>query len=275
MSNGAALGLYSWLFVPATRPDRIAKAMKSEAYAVIIDLEDAVPLVDKQMARAHAFAEAEWQTGPKRALRINSLGSHTGLADIVAVLKGESHFAFLVLPKVEYARDLLLVDEWLTAGRFDTQLIALIETARGLDAAFAIARSTKRLAALLFGAADMAADLASRPSWEPMLFARSHVVAACARAGIPAIDSPFFGIADDIGVRDEANRSAALGFHAKSAIHPTQLPGINSAFAPSEADLEEARRILVENEKGAASLDGNMVDEAVARRARRILRDVG
>ncbi len=92
-------------------------------------------------------------------------------------------------------------------------------------------------------------------------------------AGVPAIDSPFFGIADDIALRDEASRSAGLGFHAKSAIHPSQLPGIKSAFTPSEAELKEARRVLVENEKGAASLDGNMVDEAVARRARRILRD--
>jgi (S)-citramalyl-CoA lyase len=169
--------------VPATRPDRIVKAMKSEADAVIIDLEDAVSLADKQMARANALAGTELQTGAKRALRINSLGSHAGLADISAVVNSDIHFDFLVLPKVEYARDLLLVDEWLTAGQFDTQLIALIETARGLDAVCAIARSTKRLAALMFGAADMAADLAARPSWEPMLFARSRVVAACAGRG--------------------------------------------------------------------------------------------
>jgi len=149
------------------------------------------------------------------------LGSHAGLADISAVVNSDIHFDFLVLPKVECARDLLLVDEWLTAGRFDIQLIALIETARGLDTVCAIARSTKWLVALLFGAADMAADLEARPSWEPMLFARSRVVAACAGVGVPAIDSPFFGIADDIALRDEASRSAALGFYAKSAIHPS------------------------------------------------------
>jgi (S)-citramalyl-CoA lyase len=272
MSNNAAWGLHSWLFVPATRPDRIAKAMASGADAVIIDLEDAVSLADKQRARANAFAATEPRMGAKRALRVNGLGCHEGLADISAVLNSELHFDFLVLPKVEYERDVLLVDEWLTAGRFDTQLIALIETAHGLEAVCAIARSTQRLAALLFGAADMAADLSSRPTWEPMLFARSRIVAACAGAGIPAIDSPFFGIADDTALREEASRSAALGFHAKAAIHPAQLPGIKSAFTPSEAELEEARRTLVENEKGAASLDGKMVDEAVARRARRILR---
>jgi (S)-citramalyl-CoA lyase len=267
----------SWLFTPATRPDRFGKAAASGADVCIVDLEDSVAPADKAEARRAALAHlAQPAAGPCRlALRINGLDRRFGLADLQALLEGGVCPDYLVLPKTESAAHLQILDRLLVEAGKATRLVALIESAQGLSACEAIAAATPRLDALLFGAADLSADLGAGTAWAPLAYARSRLVAACALAGVLAIDSPFFDVKDHEGLTQETSQAVALGFAGKAAIHPNQIAPINAALTPRPEEVAQARAILAENAKGVGVVQGQMVDEAVARKARRILAAAG
>jgi (S)-citramalyl-CoA lyase len=273
MNQTKPVRIRSWLFTPATRPDRFDKAAASGADVSIIDLEDSVAPADKAEARrtavAHLAQPAAGSSG--RALRMNGLDTRFGLADLQALLESSACPDYLVLPKTESAAHLQILDRLLAEAGKATRLVALIESAHGLGASEAIAASTPRLEALLFGAADMSADLGAGTAWAPLAYARSRLVAACALAGIVAIDSPFFDVKDPEGLTQETSEAVALGFAGKSAIHPNQIAPINAALTPRPEEVARARAILAENAKGVGVVQGQMVDEAVARKARRIL----
>ncbi|MGO4123840.1 itaconate degradation C-C-lyase RipC [Inquilinus sp. YAF38] len=277
MAQDRSRPMRSWLFTPATRPDRFAKAAEAGADVLIIDLEDAVAPADKPRARAAALGHlaAPAEAGPLRALRVNGLDTRAGLADLDALLGSAAAPDILVLPKAEGTGHLQILDRLLTAAGKAARLVGIIESARGLVAAEAIAAATPRLAGLMLGAADMAADLGAATAWEPLARARSRLVAACALAGVTPIDSPFFDLKDEAGLEREAAASVALGFAAKAAIHPAQLQAINRALTPTPDQVETARAILAENAKGVGTVGGLMIDEAVARKARRVLAAAG
>jgi (S)-citramalyl-CoA lyase len=136
-------------------------------------------------------------------------------------------------------------------------------------------KSDVRPAALLFGAADMAADLGAKTAWETLLFVRSRIVQVAASAGVIVVDSPFFDIRDLEGLKGETKAAQDLGFHGKAAIHPKQVSTINEVFAPSAEEVAKARQILAANQQGVGSVDHQMVDEAVARKARLVLERAG
>jgi len=277
MSPAGRRARRSWLFTPATRPDRFARAGEAGADVLIIDLEDAVAPGDKDRARAAALAhlDAGRGTAPIQALRVNGLRTRAGLDDLRLLLESRTGPEAVILPKVETPDEPRLVDAWLAEAGSPAALVALVESARGVEAAPEIARSTPRLSALMFGAADLAADLGAPAAWEPLLYARSRVVAAAAAAGIGAIDAPYFDLKDRAGQEAELRAAVALGFAAKAAIHPGQVAAINAALTPSAAAVAEAREILAQNAAGVGVVGGRMVDEAVARRARRILAAAG
>ena len=267
----------SWLFTPATRPERFAKASQAGADVAILDLEDAVAPGDKVRARTTAldYLADNPSDGALHALRINGLDTRAGISDLDALLGSEAAPDFLVLPKTETAGHLEILDRLLTAAGKATRLIGLIESARGLAAVEAIATGTPRLIGLMLGAADMAADLGATTAWGPLAFARGRLIAACALAGVSPIDAPFFNLHDEAGLKQEAAAAVALGFSAKAAIHPAQIGAINAALTPSAEAVERARAILAENAKGVGTVDGQMIDEAVARKARRTLASAG
>lgn len=275
-------GRRSWLFTPATKPDRFDRAAGAGADAVIVDLEDAVAPADKDAARRAAL---DWLSRPApqaasgggilRALRVNPPGTPFGLEDLLALVRSDARPDAVVVPKTESADVLRLVDRLFVEAGKPTPLVALIESARGLTEAAAIAQATPRLEALFFGAADYAADLGAEVAWEPLLHARCAVANAAALAGLTAIDSPFFAIADEEGLRRETAAAVRLGFSARAAIHPRQIPAINEALTPTAAQVAEARLILAENAKGVGVVAGRMIDEAVARKARRVLAAAG
>jgi len=277
MINQAAIRARSWLFTPATRPDRFAKAAAAGADVVILDLEDAVAPKDKAEARATAldYLAGNPADGALHALRINGLDTRSGISDLDALLGSRAAPNFLVLPKTETAGHLQILDRLLTAAGRTIRLIGLIESARGLAAVEAIATATPRLVGLMMGAADMAADLGAATAWEPLAYARSRLIAACALADVTPIDSPFFDIHNEDGLKQEVAAVVALGFAAKAAIHPAQIGAINAALTPSAEAVEKARAILAENAKGVGTVDGQMIDEAVARKARRTLAAAG
>jgi (S)-citramalyl-CoA lyase len=277
MINQVTIRARSWLFTPATHPERFGKAAAAGADVAILDLEDAVAPKDKTHALTVAldYLVAKPADGVRHALRINGLDTPAGISDLGALLSSKAAPDFLVLPKTETPGHLQILDRLLTATGKDARLIGLIESARGLSNVRPIAEATPRLAGLMLGAADMAADLGAATAWDPLVFARGELIAACALAGIMPIDAPFFDLHDADGLRREVAAAVAFGFAAKAAIHPAQIAAISAALTPSAEAVEKARAILAENAKGVGTVDGQMIDEAIARKARRTLAAAG
>ena len=268
----------SLLFVPGLRPELVAKADAAGPDLVCVDLEDAVAPDLKAQARAATFA-ALAQGVARRAelvVRINGLSTEAGLEDLTALLRAERPPAGIMVPKTRAAAELRLLDE-LVGGRSRLDALRLhviIETCDGLADALAIARSSPRIASLLFGAVDMSADLRCENAWEPLLYARSKVVHAAAAAGVDALDVPFLDLGDEAGLAREAAASAALGFGGKAAIHPRQLGAIHAAFTPTPAQIERARRIVAAyeaSETGLVVIEGRLIELPVVRSMYRLL----
>jgi citrate lyase beta subunit len=183
----------------------------------------------------------------------------------------------LMLPKVESLAEIDILCAHLSSDQEPVCVIPLIETARGLDQAAKIACHSA-VTALALGGADLSTDLNAEMTWEPMLFSRGRIVQAAAIGGIPAWDVPYLALDDAEGLDCETRAVRAMGFAAKLAIHPRQLPTVNAAFSPSAIELDRARRTVevFENAKGGAcSLDGQMIDMPVVIAARRILLRAG
>jgi citrate lyase beta subunit len=267
----------SLIFLPGDKPEMFAKALRTGADMVCVDLEDAVAPRDKATARARTmalFAEPQADDGVERLVRINSLRTADGLRDVSAILDAALPPPALMMTKVKTADEVRLLDELLAEGKAAIRLHVIVETNDGLDAAFAIARASPRIDSLLFGAVDMAAELRTEMSWETLLYARSRLVHAAAGAGIDLIDVPFLDLGDEAGLEAEAARAAALGFTGKGAIHPRQVPVINRRFSPAPEAVEHARRIVAAFEESASGLvvvDGKLIERPVLRSMARLV----
>ena len=276
-SRRSILSLKSWLFTPATKADRFGRAAEVHADALIIDLEDAVALSDKQKARTAAlqYLEQPAQGRLPCALRINAPVTRTGIEDLHSLLESSAAPDYIILPKCDSPAFIRMVRTLLDQAAKDTEIIALIESAKAVEALPDIVGSEVRPVALMFGAADMAADLGAKTTWETLFFVRSRIRQVAASAGVVVVDSPFFDIADLEGLKRETKAAEDLGFHGKAAIHPKQISIINEVFTPSAEEVARARQILTVNQQGVGSVDHQMVDEAVAREARLVLERAG
>ena len=264
----------SLLFVPGNRPERFAKAGASGADVACIDLEDAVPPPDRVAARTAVIAFLRAQpSGHHYGVRISRLAAADGLRDALTLHEAQAAPAFVMLAKTESAEQLVLLSQWLP----NTPLIALIESARGLAAASAIASANAPLHALMFGGADFAAELGAELAWEPMLHARSTLAAAAASANLACLDVPWLDVADAAGAEAETRHVAALGFTGKALIHPSQVAPVHAGLMPSAEALARARRVVAASgENDAAVLvDGRLVDRPVVLAAQRTLRRAG
>lgn len=277
-SAGQPLALArSFLFVPATRPERFAKALAAGADAVIIDLEDAVAPGEKAQAR-QGLAQA-WPglatAGRARVLvRVNA-GNTAWHGDDLNLLGGlvGLGLAGVVLPKAEHAAQLSHVAAVLGPA---CALVPLIESVAGLDAADTLARSPQVLR-LAFGNLDFQADagLACGPDEAELTAVRLAVLLASRRAQLPSpIDGVTADLQDAAQLARDLLRSRSGGFGAKLCIHPAQVAAVNAAFTPSPAEIDWARRVVAASEAadgGVVSLDGRMVDAPVLRLAQRTL----
>lgn len=267
----------SWLFVPATQPQRFAKAAASGADRVIIDLEDAVAAQAKDESRQALLAQPLPQTVPLY-LRLNSFDSPWFEADLAVA--ATLPLAGVMLPKAERLEHLAL----LAASLPETlAIVALVETAAGLWQARDLARCP-RLERLAFGAIDFQGDTGMQcgEGEAELDHARSQLVIASRVAGIAApVDSPSLSIDDTARLEQDARRSRRFGFAGKLCIHPRQLATVHSAYLPSPAEVAWARGLLAalaqrpEAERGAFAYDGAMVDRPVIDRARAILARAG
>ena len=267
----------SLLFTPGTKADHFDRAAGVHADALIIDLEDAVAPSAKKEAREGSLRYLEVASiNIPCVLRINAPDTRVGLDDLQTLLNSSAEPDYLILPKCDSSATIRSIHKLLREAGKSTKIIALIETAKGVGALEDIVSGTIKPAALLFGAADMAADLGAETAWEPLLWVRSRIIqAAAVVTDIPVFDSPYFDIADLNGLRRETEASARLGFHGKCGIHPAQIAIINEVLTPTEEEVAKARQVLVVNRQGVGSVDGKMVDEAIARRARLILERAG
>ena len=261
----------SVLFVPGNRPDRYEKACASEADLVCIDLEDAVGPQDKDSARANVI---NWLAETKHthvALRINPIDSVIGRADISALSASGLTLPFIMIPKAQSPRHLEELDSALPAklGPFFT----IIESAKGLvnsDYIFA----HERVKFGMYGAVDYAADVDCGAQWETHLFARSKLVACASAFNVQLFDSPHIHVRDLDDCEASTRAAKALGFHARSAIHPAQISRIHAALAPNVQEIEHAKAVIAASDAAqgnVALLDGQFIEEPVVKKARRIL----
>lgn len=264
------------LFVSGEKAERFSKAMVAGADVVCIDLEDAVHIERKQVAREQVLAwlsKKQASEGPAIALRINGVRTLEGLRDVLALDESGIHLDWLLVPKVDDPADLRALHSW--AGHRYDRLTALIETPRGVENALSIAYAGGKLTALMLGGADLAAELGAQFGWDGLLYARGRLVNAAKAAGLQAWDVPHIDLTrpDDLG--EETRNVLALGFSCKTAIHPQQIPIIHAAFAPSPAELAWAKALLQATPDGptdgAFIFEGRMVDAPVLRKARRVV----
>ena len=288
----------SELAVPGSNPGMIDKAASSATDYVFLDIEDAVTPPDKEQARKNiieALNDIDWRSSGKTvSVRINGLDTHYMYRDVVDVMEqaGDKLDTILV-PKVGVPSDLyaveMMVSQIETARGFTKKvgLEALIETALGMANVEAIAAFPGRLEALHFGVADYAASVRKRTvniggqspdyPYDMWHMALTRMTVASRAYGLRPIDGPFGDFKDPDAYREAAIRAAALGIEGKWAIHPSQIELANEVFSPKPSEVERAQRIIdalkqAEQEgRGAAALDGKMIDAASERMARNVL----
>lgn len=268
------------LVAPGSDERKARKALNSTADEVILDLEDAVTTANKHTAR-ELVAELVRSSARLNRVRARQRTDHTvvrGRHD--RVRRTRRIIDQCDSPESGVPENLLDAQRLLVAaGAHSVTLQALIETPLGVSNVDAVTRATTRLQALVIGYADLGAALGrSRTALpEHWLAVQDRILIACRTAGIAAIDGPFLGIADNDAFRHSAAWTSALGFDGKWVIHPAQIDSATAAFTPSDSDVADARRVLGALEEaeasgaGAAQLDGQMLDEAVAVAARRTL----
>jgi citrate lyase subunit beta/citryl-CoA lyase len=293
----------SELATPGTSPKMMAKAAQSDADLVFLDLEDAVAPAEKEGARGNvvaALTDLDWGS-TTRAYRIN--GVHTAWChdDLIEVVTGAGHAVDVVIvPKVKAPRDVWFVDDLL--GQLERKLglevggiglEVLIEETEALAGVEAIAAASPRLEALILGVGDLSASQGIRAGQigaagagdEPLAYpgdmwhyARNRMIVAARAHGLDAIDGPYADFRNPGGYRREATWAATLGAVGKWCIHPSQIAVANEVFAPSAAEIGQARAVVdavraAEQEGlGAANLNGVMIDAATARIFEAVLR---
>ena len=288
----------SELAVPGSNPALFEKAAASNADYVFLDLEDAVAPGDKVQARLNvieALQTIDWRgAGKTICVRINGLDTHYMYRDVVDVVEqAGDRIDTIMIPKVGVPGDVYMVEAMVNqiemAMGFENPigLEALIETTLGMANVEAIAQCSQRLEALHFGVADYAASCRARTvtigglnpdypgdQWHEGL---SRMLVACRAYGLRAIDGPFGDFGDPDAFVLSARRAAALGYEGKWAIHPSQINLAHEVFSPPEAEVDKATQILAAIEeaaaegKGAAQLDGRMIDAASARMAENVV----
>jgi citrate lyase subunit beta/citryl-CoA lyase len=284
------------LSTPGSNEKMIEKAIGTNADVVFLDLEDAVAPNQKVEARGkviQALKTLDWRK-KTRAIRMNNIETEYAYQDVIEVVENAGEcLDLIIIPKVKAARDVFWVDTLLT--QIETRLRrkrkvgleVLIEEVEALINVEEIARSSPRLEAIIFGPGDFSASQGVRMTtiggsittypgdiWH---YARSKIVVAARAAGIDAIDGPYADFRNPDGYREEAIRSATMGFAGKWAIHPSQIDIANEIFSPTPAEVERARKLEAAYTKaeadglGAVTFEGVMIDAASVRIIRNVI----
>jgi citrate lyase subunit beta/citryl-CoA lyase len=278
--------LRTMLFTPGNNMRMIYKAGTLGADAVILDLEDAVPLAEKETARIFIKDSIEQVAAGGVQVFVRTNAFLTGLAEEDLNWIVQAGLDGIVLPKAESKDDVLEMGKLIAALEEERGLepgslvlIPSLESARGVVNAHEIATASKRTVALAFGALDFTRDMGTSVSREgtELFYARSRIAIVARAAGIQAIDTPWIDIADQEGLVREAKAVRQLGFRGKLLIHPSQIEPVNRVFSPSEGEVEYARKVVKAFKEaeaegvGAISLEGKMIDIANFRQAQDLI----
>ena len=276
----------SMLFVPGNAPKMMVSCGYFGADAIIFDLEDAVSPMEKDAARLlvrGAVGNLELN-GCEVIVRINGLDTDLWEKDLKAIVPQKPDL--IMLPKTANCDDVRKLDSALLTLEVQSGLpaggigiLALIETAMGVENAFSIATACGRVAGLFLGAEDLTADLRCQRTKEghEIDYARQRLVMAARAAGIEVYDTPFTDVNDDEGIETDAAYAKSLGFSGKASISPRHLSAINRCFSPTQAEVAYAREVLdaIEEAKrsgrGAIALHGKMIDAPIVNRAKQTL----
>ena len=278
--------LRSLLYVPGNSPSMVQNCMVLGADAVILDLEDAVALTEKDAARSlvrHALETLDFM-GTTVFVRVNGADTPFFKEDIRAIVPARPDG--IRLPKTDGADDVLRADALMTriereAGLPEGSVViqAMVETARSLLHAYDVASASPRVSGISIGGQDFAADLGIRRTRDggELLYARAAIVTAAKAAGVDAFDTVFTNVNDCDGLFADAAAAANMGFSGKAAIHPSQVAVIHRAFRPEEKEVRKAARVVraareaEERGVGVIAVDGRMVDAPVVAQARRTI----
>lgn len=275
----------NFLFVPGNSPKMLSSANFLGSDAIVIDLEDAVPLAEKDAARIlvrYAIQALHYKI--QLGIRINALDTPFWQADLKELLPLGPDF--IMLPKTCKASSIHTLENAMNElekqyhPKKKAGIIALLETAEGIENAYSIAEASSRVIALFLGAEDLTANLCANRTKEgrEIFYSRSRVVCAARAAGIDSYDTPFTDVDDLAGLAEDARLARQLGFTGKASINPRHIEIINENFSPSQEEIDYAKEILsaIEEAKakgsGAVSLHGKMVDAPVVVRAQYILK---
>jgi len=278
------------LFVPGNRPDRVDKAVNTEADAVIIDLEDSIPYALKADTRPVVHKKILDHKSPRILVRVNALDTEFFQDDLDELAVED--LACIIIPKIEKpehfqeaSRQLSEVESKKELPPGSISIIVLIESALGIENAFQIASEKTdpaRLFTVAFGAADFALDMGIEitKTGEEIAYARARLVVACRAAGIdPPLDTPYMiDLKDTQALEADARRAKQLGFQGKLCIHPNQVDICNAIFSPTKKEIEYAHKVIAAfNEAEAAGtaviqIDGKFIDPPVVKLANRILK---
>ncbi len=275
----------SFLFIPGNNPKMLSQMDFLGADSILIDLEDAVAASEKDAARIlvrNAIKYVPHSTCV--GVRINSLDTPFWKKDLEEILP--LGVDYIVLPKVSCAEDIKKLHAVMGSVISETKLpkvIALIETALGVENAYSIAASDPLLEALFLGAEDLTADLCAKRTdgGAEILYSRGRLVCAARACGKEVYDTPYTDIADTAGLRSDAETAKHMGFTGKACINPAQIDIVNAVFAPTPEETEYALKVIRADKEGrkkglgAVSLDGKMIDAPIVARARYTLRLAG
>jgi (S)-citramalyl-CoA lyase len=261
------------LFTPGSKPDLFPKAEEVGANGIILDLEDGVAEKDKDIARRNVIEYLSTHSSKKilKLVRINNLHS-IGAADLSAMAEAKVHCDALIYPKAESVQEVNSVSDILNEKI--TPIFAYIETAKGLSAIEDIVNHCANLTALLFGAADYAADVGCAIDQNAFLYVRMKIVQAAALRKLATYDSPYFDFNDADGLVNEIKHAKTIGFTGKFAIHPKQIALIKSTFKPSLQEYQQAQAIMTtyETVRGeACQYQGKMIDLPMYQKAKQIV----
>lgn len=259
------------LFCPADKEDMYYKAIKTIADLVIFDWEDAVAKSEKSKARILLYNYLQKATLDKPiAIRINAINTKEGLQDILFLSEQTIFPDYIVLPKVESSTHIELVNNLIL--KYQGKYILMIETAKGINRLRKILiRCKQYIACVMIGSADLSSDLNAENTKQALAYAYGKIITTSAEFNIPVLDSPFFTI-DDIKLLEEDTRLGKhIGLMGRASIHPKHLKTIQTVYAPTEKEIETAKKIIQLISQGVAVLDGQMIDEAMAIKAKRIL----
>ena len=272
------MGYRTLLFIPGNNPGMLQNSDILGADGLIIDLEDAVALSEKDAAR---YLVREYLTSFKPTtdifVRINPLDSPYFYDDLDSIK--DLNIKGIVLPKAS-VESMISLDKYLTENDVDFQIIALVETALGLESALDILQKSKKIIGVFLGAEDLTLDLGAKRTKQSdeIAYARSRIIAVSKAMEIEAIDTPFTDTDDIEGLKIDTLHAKDLGMTGKAIISPRHVDEVNKLFSPSQDDLDYALRVVEgvksANEKGlgAFSLDGKMVDAPIIKRALNLLK---